>query len=64
MANLSPSSGDQTLFVRADEVEAAWRLYTPVLARLPQIHPCASDTWGPSAADEVLAKHGHQWFLA
>ena len=27
--------GDQTLFVRADEVEASWRVYDPVLAHLP-----------------------------
>ena len=39
--------GDQTLFVRSDEVEASWRLYTPLLdAELPlQSYPAGS--WGP-----------------
>ncbi|BEV36549.1 glucose-6-phosphate dehydrogenase [Synechococcus sp. M16CYN] len=59
--------GDPTLFTRADEVEAAWRLYTPLLEliedspwRLP-IHPYESRTWGPAAADALLARDGLLW---
>lgn len=53
--------GDQTLFVRADEVEAVWRLYTPLLeGRLP-VHPYAAGTWGPSAANRLLAREGWEW---
>src|SRR5690606_1623380 len=42
--------GDQTLFVHADETEAAWALYQPILdADLP-VHDYPSGTWGPEPA--------------
>jgi len=55
-------AGDQTLFVRADEVEASWSLYTPVLERRPPVHPYPAGTWGPPAADQLLAGQDYQWF--
>ena len=58
---------DPTLFTRSDEVEAAWRLYTPLLEliedspwQLP-VHPYESRTWGPAAADALLARDGLLW---
>jgi len=54
-------TGDQTLFVRADEVEAAWRLYTPVLENPPRIEFYPAETWGPPSANQLLAKDGHRW---
>jgi len=54
-------AGDQTLFVRADEVEASWTLYAPLLAAPPRIHPYPSNTWGPPAADVLLARQHHEW---
>ncbi len=42
--------GDQTLFVRADEVEASWRLYDPVIEAAGDGHPLdiyEAGTWGP-----------------
>jgi glucose-6-phosphate 1-dehydrogenase len=54
-------TGDQTLFVRADEVEEAWRLYTPVLERPPQVHLYPAGTWGPASAAQLLATTGAQW---
>ncbi len=51
-------TGDQTLFVRADEVEEAWRLYTPVLAELPTPHPYAAGTVGPSQANRLMVPRG------
>lgn len=42
--------GDQTLFVRADEVEESWRLYDPLIAASQGGHPLHSyvaGTWGP-----------------
>jgi glucose-6-phosphate 1-dehydrogenase len=45
--------GDQTLFVHADEVEAAWALYDPILRRHRAVHPYAPGTWGPEAADKL-----------
>jgi glucose-6-phosphate 1-dehydrogenase len=59
--------GDPTLFTRSDEVEAAWRLYTPLLEliedtpwRLP-VHAYEARTWGPAAADSLLAEDGLVW---
>ena len=59
--------GDPTLFTRSDEVEAAWRLYTPLLEliednpwKLP-INSYESRTWGPSASDDLLAKDDLLW---
>jgi glucose-6-phosphate 1-dehydrogenase len=42
--------GDQTLFVRADEVEESWRLFDPVIDAAADGHPVheyAAATWGP-----------------
>ncbi len=59
--------GDPTLFTRNDEVEAAWRLYTPVLeiiednpALLP-IYQYEARTWGPAAADALIGKDNLLW---
>jgi glucose-6-phosphate 1-dehydrogenase len=58
---------DATLFMRADQVEAAWRLLMPVLevwkATPPGDFPnYAAGTWGPEDAQGLLA-HGHSWPL-
>jgi glucose-6-phosphate 1-dehydrogenase len=47
--------GDQTLFVRSDEVEAAWKLYTPILENRPPVTFYSAGTWGPPEADRLLA---------
>ncbi len=59
--------GDPTLFTRSDEVEAAWRLYTPLLEliedcpwRLP-VNQYESRTWGPAASDSLLAEDELIW---
>jgi glucose-6-phosphate 1-dehydrogenase len=41
--------GDQTLFVRSDEVEEAWRILAPVLDSTDPPRPYASGSWGPEA---------------
>jgi len=46
--------GDQTLFVHAQEVEAAWRLYAPLLEKAPPIHFYAAGTWGPPEAERLM----------
>lgn len=53
--------GDQTLFVHAEEVEASWRLYTPLLERNIQSHIYEAGSWGPREADRLLARHGGLW---
>jgi glucose-6-phosphate 1-dehydrogenase len=58
--------GDQTLFMRADEVEAAWGLMTPLLEhweahKVEALPTYAAGTWGPQAAEALLAADGYQW---
>ncbi len=58
--------GDQTLFQRADMVEAGWTVVTPVLdvwkALKPRNFPnYAAGTWGPKEADELLGRDGRRW---
>lgn len=50
--------GDQTLFVHADETEAAWRLYTPLLHQNLPREPYPAGSWGPAAADRLLDAEG------
>jgi glucose-6-phosphate 1-dehydrogenase len=57
---------DATLFMRADQVEAAWRLLMPVLdawdASPPNDFPnYAGGTWGPDATQGLLVQQGHSW---
>ena len=59
--------GDPTLFTRSDEVEAAWKLYTPLIElmenapwKLP-VHKYESMTWGPPESDQLLAKDNIFW---
>ena len=58
---------DATLFMRADQVEAAWRLLAPVLEVWAVAPPgdfpnYAAGTWGPEDAQGMLAQ-GHSWPL-
>ena len=58
--------GDQTLFQRADMVEAGWTVVNPVLdlwkALPPRNFPnYPAGTWGPKDADELLERDGRRW---
>jgi glucose-6-phosphate 1-dehydrogenase len=57
--------GNQTLFMRRDEVEAAWNWIDPVLeawALAPDLpKPYTSGTWGPSAAVALIEREGRTW---
>jgi glucose-6-phosphate 1-dehydrogenase len=50
--------GDSTRFTRQDGVEETWRVFQPLLDSPPPVQPYAPGTWGPKAADELLAGHG------
>jgi len=57
---------DPTLFMRADQVEAAWQILMPVLEAWQKTSPrnfpnYASGSWGPDAARALLARDGHDW---
>jgi glucose-6-phosphate 1-dehydrogenase len=58
--------GDATLFMRADEVAAAWSVVQPILDEWAALPPpafpnYAAGTWGPEAADALLAHAGRHW---
>jgi glucose-6-phosphate 1-dehydrogenase len=55
--------GDQTLFVRADEVEESWRIYTPLLTADIHVHPYPAGTWGPAATNDALALWTDEWTM-
>ena len=57
--------GNPTLFMRRDEVEAAWRWADPILAGWAGSNepprPYTSGTWGPSAAVALIERDGRTW---
>ncbi len=58
--------GDGTLFIRGDEAETSWGLYTPVLeswaaAGRMGMEEYAAGSWGPPQADALLATSNHVW---
>jgi glucose-6-phosphate 1-dehydrogenase len=63
---LEAMAGDPTLFIRRDEVETSWEVVDPIRAAWTDqpLHASAfykAGTWGPSAADDLLAATGHAW---
>jgi glucose-6-phosphate 1-dehydrogenase len=58
--------GDATLFIRRDEVETAWQIVDSIRKgwegkSLSNREFYAAGTWGPVAADDLLAQSGHLW---
>jgi glucose-6-phosphate 1-dehydrogenase len=57
--------GNPTLFMRRDEVEAAWRWIDPILAawgtsdEAPK--PYTAGSWGPSASVALIERDGRTW---
>lgn len=59
--------GDQTLFMRGDQVEVAWDLLMPILTtwegRQSLNFPnYSADSWGPELAEALIARDGFHWF--
>ena len=54
-------TGDQTLFVHADEVETSWKLFEPALDQGLHLARYAAGTWGPDEAVELLFHDGRAW---
>jgi glucose-6-phosphate 1-dehydrogenase len=59
--------GDQTLFMRGDQVEAAWELIMPVLStwqnkKSLNFPNYSADSWGPESAEALIARDGFNWF--
>ena len=63
---LEAIAGDATLFIRRDEVETAWKIADAIRTgwqnkSLTNREFYAAGTWGPIAADDLLAQLGHVW---
>ncbi|MEO7529751.1 MAG: glucose-6-phosphate dehydrogenase [Sediminibacterium sp.] len=59
--------GDQTLFMRGDQVEFAWDLLMPILKTWQNRESLnfpnySADSWGPEVAEALIARDGFHWF--
>jgi glucose-6-phosphate 1-dehydrogenase len=58
---------DQTLFTRGDEVEASWRILSPLLevwdapAAPEVVSLYEAGTWGPVESEILLNRDGRRW---
>lgn len=64
---LDTMMGDQTLFMRGDQVEAAWDLLMPILntwegKKSLSFPNYSADSWGPEVAEALIARDGYHWF--
>jgi glucose-6-phosphate 1-dehydrogenase len=50
--------GENIRFTRQDAVEEQWRVMQPLLDAPPPVHPYAPGSWGPEAANDLLAGVG------
>jgi glucose-6-phosphate 1-dehydrogenase len=60
--------GDSTLFMRADQVEAAWKVVMPIIEKWennPSVNfpNYAAGMQGPEDAEALIARDGHNWFV-
>jgi glucose-6-phosphate 1-dehydrogenase len=57
--------GQLTLFMRSDELEAAWEWVEPILSFWEQEEnepmPYTAGTWGPAASSALIGRDGLQW---
>ena len=65
---LDVMKGDSTLFMRADQSEAAWTVITPILDMWQSVRPTdfpnyQAGGWGPEAADSLIAQDGRSWTM-
>ena len=54
-------AGDGALFTREDAVEAAWAVVEPVLKSHHRVRSYKPGSWGPEAANQLIARNGHSW---
>ncbi|PTQ94841.1 glucose-6-phosphate 1-dehydrogenase [Mucilaginibacter yixingensis] len=64
---LDTMMGDQTLFMRGDQVESAWELVMPILntwqnKKSLSFPNYSADSWGPESAEALIARDGFHWF--
>jgi glucose-6-phosphate 1-dehydrogenase len=49
--------GDSRRFTRQDNIEETWRIMAPLIDNPPRIHPYKTGSWGPKAADRLVADY-------
>ena len=57
-------AGDQSLFIRGDEAEAAWQVVDPIIKGWKQSgkpEEYEPGSWGPASADKLIENDGRQW---
>jgi glucose-6-phosphate 1-dehydrogenase len=64
---LDALEGDASLFARADEVEAAWKVCDPIIAEwqagdAPPLVPYEPGGWGPEECTAWMEAQGRDWF--
>jgi hypothetical protein len=64
---LDALDGEATQFMRADQIEWAWKVVMPILdawKKYPkkQLQFYKAGTWGPPAADNILKPYAKEWF--
>ncbi len=63
---LDALNGDASLFVRSDGIESSWQIIDPIIrgwqtAAAPPVVSYPRGSWGPEAADQLLAREDHHW---
>ena len=58
--------GDASLFIRKDHIEEAWKIVDPLIDAwteidAPPLYMYEQGSWGPYAADDLLARDGRNW---
>ena len=58
--------GDAGLFIRNDHIEEAWKIVDPLIdawtdPETSPLHTYERGSWGPAAADDLLARDGRNW---
>jgi glucose-6-phosphate 1-dehydrogenase len=61
--------GDSTQFMRADQLEIAWKVISPILNVWQTVPPVdfpnyEAGSWGPAEAEILVAQDGHSWILS
>ncbi|MBC8035487.1 MAG: glucose-6-phosphate dehydrogenase, partial [Chitinophagaceae bacterium] len=64
---LDALEGDATLFMRADQIEAAWKVVMPIIdawKKYPskKLNLYNSGTWGPDACNTLLRPYAKEWY--
>ncbi|MFT7235436.1 MAG: glucose-6-phosphate 1-dehydrogenase [Methylophagaceae bacterium] len=57
--------GDRSLFLRADEVDLAWKVVDPIIEKWSKeqdfVHSYKAGTWGPKEVSRIFDNSCHQW---